>query len=304
MKARILRANLYIGIFFLAGATLLLILNQPFIKTWYYVFAWWAFILILDSLNYRNRGSSPLSEDLSDFLFLAFLSVCVWLVFELFNLRLNNWSYFDLPPSRFSRWLGYFLAFATVIPALKELSLLFQFVRGRKRSRLFRLRVTPLFLRGSAFLGGLGVVLILVWPRIFFPLLWVSLVFLVEPLNYRLRIGSLLTDLETNDWSRFIDWILAGLAAGFFWEFWNFWAGSRWEYTLPYLDFWHIFQMPVFGYIGFLPFALEIFAVQNLLLDIRKKTRKSFSLSVLMLAFLVIYCCVCFYLMDLFTVVH
>ncbi|OGK99442.1 MAG: hypothetical protein A3J45_08560 [Candidatus Rokubacteria bacterium RIFCSPHIGHO2_02_FULL_69_13] len=49
------------------------------------------------------------------------------------------------------------------------------------------------------------------------------------------------------------------------WEFWNFWALSRWTYTVPYGGDWKIFEMPVLGYLGFPPFALEAFAMYNFL---------------------------------------
>lgn len=303
MKGKILRANLYFGLILHFCATLLLICGHSFIKTWYYVFAWWSFILILDSINFRKTGSSPLSEKLSHFFHMAFLSVVVWLVFELFNLRLNNWAYLDLPAGRFLRWTGYFLAFATVIPALQELSLLFQALLRPKKCRLFRVYSTRSLLLGGVFLGILCIVLPLIWPRVFFHLVWLSLFFLVEPLNYWRRTDALLSDLEKDEWRRFWSWILAGLTAGVLWEFWNFWAGSHWVYTLPYLNFWRVFQMPVFGYLGFLPFALEIFAIQSLVSSIQDKVKKNAVLSILILVALVLFCVCGFSLIDRFSVI-
>ena len=303
MKERILRGNLYFGILVFLFATLLLMFNNPFMKTWYYIVAWWSFILFLDSLNFRSRGISPLSEGLSKFLFMAFISVCVWLLFEFFNLRLKNWFYFDLPQGIFPRWLGYFLAFATVIPALKELSLLFQGYFLRRQIRLFRVRPTRLLLSGSVFFGILSVTGALLWPNLCFPLVWLGFYFLIEPLNYRLKAVTLLADLERGDWGNFLGWISAGLTAGFLWEFWNYWAGSHWEYSLPYLNFWRVFQMPVFGFLGFLSFALEIFAIWNLVLAVQKRVKKSGPVSVVIILALLLFCAAGFYLMDKFTLI-
>ena len=303
MKRRILRGNLYFGILMLFFATLLLIFNSSFMKTWYYIFAWWSFILFLDSVNFRSRGISPLSEGLSKFLFMALISVCVWLLFELFNLRLKNWLYFDLPTGTFPRWLGYFLAFATVIPALKELSLLFQSYFDRRQLRLFRVRPTRLLLSGSVFFGILSVGGALIWPNLCFPLVWLGFYFLIEPLNYRMKAVTLIVDFQRREWGNFWSWIFAGLTAGFLWEFWNYWAGSHWEYSLPYLDFWRVFQMPVFGYLGFFPFALEIFAIWNLVLVVQKRVKKSVTLSVVIILTLLLFCAVSFYFMDKFTVI-
>lgn len=304
MKEKWLRANLFIGLFLFLSAALLLLFNNPFMKTWYYIFAWWSFILFLDSVNFRSSGRSPLSEGVSKFVFMAFISVCVWLIFELFNLRMRNWSYFDLPEGLFPRWLGYFLAFATVIPALEELALFFRRLLRQRPVRFFRVRPTKILLIGSGFFGGLCITGVLVWPKLFFPLVWLGLYFLIEPINYRLKTSTLLADIEKRDWGNFWIWILSGLTAGFLWEFWNFWAGSHWEYALPYLDFWRVFHMPLFGYLGFMPFALEIFAVWNFVKAVRKRMKKSAALSIALIIVLLLFCLASFYLMDQYTVIH
>jgi hypothetical protein len=51
-----------------------------------------------------------------------------------------------------------------------------------------------------------------------------------------------------------------GLLAGFFWEAFNYPSLTGWHYIiLP--DVVHLFQMPVPGYLGFIPFALTILVV-------------------------------------------
>jgi hypothetical protein len=45
------------------------------------------------------------------------------------------------------------------------------------------------------------------------------------------------------------------------WEFWNYWARTKWIYTVPILAEVRIFEMPVPGYLGFPAFALECFAM-------------------------------------------
>lgn len=303
MKSKFLNFNLYIGLFALCVAALLLILNVPFMKTWLYNFVWWPFILILDSVNFRMSKASPLSQSRRDFFYMAFLSVFVWLLFEIFNLRVENWTYQGLPQNLTERWLGYFVAFSSVIPAMKELSLFFESVFKGRKVALFRITASPLLLRLCVLTGFLSVVLTLVWPQIFFPFVWLCFIFLLEPLNFRLRNDSLLKDLERNDWRRFFSWILSGLLAGIFWEFWNFWAGSHWEYFLPYLNFWKIFQMPFLGYTGFLPFALEIFAIYAFLSGLLKKVEQRILLKSLAFVFFLFFFAWSFYLIDAFTVV-
>lgn len=302
MKEKILRLNLYLGLIIFVFSALFLILNLSFMKTWFYCFAWWSFILVVDSLNFRRRKASPLSESTKSFLFLAFISVFVWLIFELFNLRLKNWSYHDLPSSIFERWLGYFIAFASVIPAMREISFFVEGFFKKKRLALFRMKPSPIFLRLCVFLGVLSIFLSLSWPRLFFPLVWLCFIFLLEPLNFWLENKTFLADLERREWTRLWSWISAGLVAGFFWELWNFWAGSRWEYSLPYLNFWRVFQMPVLGYTGFLPFALEIFAFYQLFSGMYKKLEKKILIKTVIFIFLILFYLGCFYLIDTFSI--
>jgi hypothetical protein len=303
-KEKILRFNLYLGLLIFITSVILLILRISFIKTWFYCFAWWSSILVMDSLNFRIRKTSPLSESTKTFLFSAFISVFVWLLFELFNLRLKNWHYHDLPSFVFERWLGYFIAFASVIPALHEISCFTEGLLRKKNLALFRLKVTPLFLKFSVILGALFLFLAVAWPGLFFPLVWLCFIFLLEPLNYRLKNSTFLADLGRKNWTRIWSWILAGLVAGIFWELWNSFAGSHWEYSLPYLNFWRVFHMPVFGYTGFMPFALEIFAFYQLFTWAKKALEKRILIKASLFIFLVIFYLGCFYLIDSYSLVR
>ncbi len=53
----------------------------------------------------------------------------------------------------------------------------------------------------------------------------------------------------------------SGLICGVLWEFWNYWARSKWHYAVPIMEHVKIFEMPVPGYLGFPPFALECFTM-------------------------------------------
>lgn len=302
MKDRILYLNLYIGLAGLLAAFTLLALGLPFMKVWFYCFAWWSFIVLVDSLNVRSFGSSPLRESGPGFFEAAFISVPVWLGFELFNLRLENWSYHGLPERLWERWPGYFIAFATVVPALQELA---SFFRGCLKSRKIvvrRLIVTRSLLRASSIAGFISLALSMAWPRFFFPFAWLGLIFLLEPVNYRRQTPSFLGDLEKGRAERLASWALAGIAAGLVWEFFNDWAGSHWEYSIPYFNFWKVFQMPLFGYGGFIPFALEIFAIYGLLDSVHQKIRRKPFARLLFWSGLLAFDFVCFYLVDIWTV--
>jgi len=57
--------------------------------------------------------------------------------------------------------------------------------------------------------------------------------------------------------------LIAGLICGFLWEFWNFWAYSKWVYTVPFFDRGKGFEMPFLGFLGFPPFAVQAYVMYN-----------------------------------------
>jgi len=304
MVNQLKRVEGLIGFAVFAASTGLLIAGLPLMKRWYYCFAWWSLILVLDALERARSGRSFLFDAPREFLFSAAVSVPVWLVFELFNLRLRNWSYHGVPAGLAERWIGYTAAFATVIPALKLFAGHFErwFGRALKPARPLKLGRAA-----GAVLIGIGILMLalpLLWPRLLFPLVWIGFVFALDPLNRLRGRPSLLGDLENGRPARIAAWAAAGLAAGVCWELFNFWAGSHWEYHLPYLDFGRIFQMPVFGYGGFIPFALEIFALDATLSGLYGRVRRSRPVRIAFWAVLLLFCLAAYHFIDITSVVQ
>ncbi|NLI82545.1 MAG: hypothetical protein GX443_12795 [Deltaproteobacteria bacterium] len=235
---------------------------EPFFS-YFYCFAWWSYIVGAEAYLYRKRGSSPVVEEPGRYLLHLPFSVTLWLLFEVFNFRLANWQYVNVVEQVPQRWLGYWVSFATVLPGL--------FVTQRLLDHLgvaCTFSVTPLKsaerLCGPLIAAGaLMLFLPLLWPRCFFPLLWLAFIFLVEPFNYKFGGESLLRELQGGDARRILLLALSGAICGFLWEFWNYWAGSKWVYTIPFLDFLKVFEMPLLGFLGFPPFAVECYVMAN-----------------------------------------
>jgi len=103
----------------------------------------------------------------------------------------------------------------------------------------------------------------LIFPRYCFPLIWLGVFFLLDPINYLQKSYSLIRDWEEGNLRRFLLLLTAGLICGFLWEFWNFWATSKWVYALPFFGQPKIFEMPLAGFLGFPPFAVESFVFYN-----------------------------------------
>jgi hypothetical protein len=90
---------------------------------------------------------------------------------------------------------------------------------------------------------------------------WLGFIFLLDPLNAWLGEDSLFVDLRAHDSRRLINLGLSGLLCGILWEFWNYWAGAKWHYTVPIMEHLKLFEMPVPGYLGFPAFAIECFTM-------------------------------------------
>jgi hypothetical protein len=112
---------------------------------------------------------------------------------------------------------------------------------------------------GGVSLAGIGV-----WPTILYPMLWVSPLILISSINALSGRNHVFCGFRTGDWRLIVSLALASLICGFFWEMWNVYSYAKWIYTIPYVQVFHIFEMPLLGYAGYLPFGLECYCVANL----------------------------------------
>jgi len=251
------------GILFLILSEIFLFKKVDPFYSWFYCFAWWSYIFTIDAIIYRLKGNSLVVNRRREFLLMIPWSVFIWLIFEAANLYLKNWYYVNLPHSFVERWLGYAVAYGTVLPGLFETMELLETIglfKGTKRGPVVFSRKTHVTI---VFLGLFSLFLSALVPRFFFPLVWVGFILLLEPLNYRLGGRSLLRDLEEGSPRQIYLLLMAGLICGLLWEFWNFWALSKWIYTVPFFESAKGFEMPFLGFLGFPPFAVEAYVIYN-----------------------------------------
>jgi hypothetical protein len=228
---------------------------EPF-YSWFYCFAWWSYILIIDAIIYRLKGNSLILSRTKEFFLMIPWSLFIWLIFEAANLSLENWYYINLPHSKMERWLGYAFAYGTVLPGMFETTELLESFGLLKKSKIKKMIISG---EGHSILILLGILCLVssvVVPDYCFPLIWVGFIFLLEPFNYRFGGRSLLRDLEEGNPQKIYLLLIAGLICGFLWEFWNFWAQSKWIYTVPFFEK-KGFEMPFLGFLGFPPFVVQ-----------------------------------------------
>jgi hypothetical protein len=228
---------------------------------------WLGYCLTVDALVRYRSGTSLLSRDPRGYVLLFLLSAPVWWLFEGLNLVTQNWHY--LGREYFSD-LQYFLfatlSFSTVIPAVfgtAELLGTFRWTSHIRWQRSFDLRRGDYWKLHAA--GWVMLALLLVFPRLFFPLLWLSLFFILDPLNALRGRWSLIAQLARGEGRNLVLYGLGALACGLFWELWNFYSYPKWVYTIPYLDYLRVFEMPLAGYGGYIPFGWELYALYQLL---------------------------------------
>lgn len=248
-----------------ASETATLARIEPF-YSWNTPIAWTGFIVFADSLVYHARGRSWIRSSPSEFAFLALASIPLWLIFEFYNLYIDNWYYVGLPESRTLRLFGYAWSFATIWPAIFEGADLVD-VAGARGDRIRTSGTSPTWWMSRSpaaprLAVGVGIAMLawpLLWPsRYLAAPVWLGFIFLLAPINARLGTETLLVHGRLD---RVKNLALSGLLCGFLWEFWNYWSGAKWHYTVPIMENLKIFEMPVPGYLGFPAFALECFTM-------------------------------------------
>ena len=224
---------------------------------------WSCYILLADAAVLAIRGHSFLHDQPKRFAALALLSIPLWLIFEAYNLRLQNWTYHGVPKAWPLAMLGYGWSFATITPGIFETAELiesFGWFRPASKFEFSRIAQNCMILFGGACLLAPAAVPQATARRLFI-LVWIGFVFLLDPINYRIGLPSFIGDFERGCRSRFYALLASGFVCGWFWEFWNYWAAAKWYYIFPIFQQFKIFEMPVPGYLGFLPFALECFVM-------------------------------------------
>jgi len=258
-------AHGWIGLAVILIAEVLLFAGAPLIGTYFTPVVWTGYILFADGWVFARRGRSLLTAGRHELPVLLPFSIGSWLLFEGYNLLLKNWHYVGLPEPWPLRLLGYAWAFATILPALRETA---DLLEAHGAFAAWRIRPVALSPRAEATLLALGAGL-LVYPLLFpspylFGMVWVGFIFLCDPLNRWLGGPSLLADLREGKVQTFWCWFVGGTICGVLWEFWNYWASAKWHYTVPITAGWRIFEMPLAGYLGFGPFAVELYLMYNL----------------------------------------
>ena len=222
---------------------------------------WVAYILVVNGLCFRRTGRCLLTRRTGFFLLLFPVSAIFWWFFEYLNRFVQNWFYIG---GDFSPWAYFWYAtlpFSTVLAAVLStrewLLSLSWFAKGFNNFRPISLS----YVRPGSWLilciAAMGLCGIGVWPNYLFPLLWVSPLLIILSLQILFGEKTILSEMAAGDWSRAAAAAGAALVCGWFWEMWNMFSLAKWEYSIPFVNRFQVFEMPLLGYAGYLPFGLE-----------------------------------------------
>jgi hypothetical protein len=229
---------------------------------------WLSYVVFVNALTFGRSGTCLLTRQARYLLVLFPASALFWWYFEYLNRFSQNWYYLGqemFTPVTYT--LHATIAFSTVLPAVISTS---EFVGsfpalGRtpyQRPLAFAHR--RIYSGAMLAFASCGLIGIAVWPDAWYPVLWVSPLLILISVQVLLKEENFLRKLERGEWHALTVPALAALVCGLFWEMWNNYSYPKWVYCIPYIQRFQIFEMPLVGYLGYLPFGLQCYVVADL----------------------------------------
>ena len=230
---------------------------------------WFGYILVINGLLFSRTGQCMLINQRKYLFKLFVLSAGFWWLFEYLNQFVQNWHYVGMTEIHTVTtvfWMT--LSFSTVLPAvLGTYEYLASFTQVKAPVENWLVIPTIDSSRTGCLmvsLGCLGLLLIGRWPTVLFSLLWIAPLLIMLGIQIIQGNPTVLTPLSKGNWSPVVLSALAALICGGFWEMWNAYSLVHWEYSIPYVHAFSLFEMPTLGYAGYLPFGIECVAVTEL----------------------------------------
>ncbi len=223
---------------------------------------WITYIVFINALTFRRIGGCFMLSRPLAFIGLFPLSALFWWIFEYLNRFVQNWRYSEV--GDLGSWEYFFyssISFSTVLPAVlstQELILNSSFVRCCCRNAVAIKIPLPKRAAWAAMTVSFAAILFIgVFPDYLYPMLWVSPLSIIVSIQSLMGERHIFSELSEGDWRGPVSASLAALCCGFFWEMWNYYSLAKWHYTVPFVQGFKVFEMPLTGYAGYLPFGLE-----------------------------------------------
>ena len=231
---------------------------------------WLGYIVSVNSLTYSRTGHCLLINRLCFFLALFPLSSLFWWFFEYLNRFVQNWHYLGVEDFSTGTYILHAsLCFSTVLPAVQStveyLASFSRLAAPLKNWHQVTVRKPAIWGWLLLALAGPSLAGISIFADYLFPMLWVAPFLIITGVQAVCGEDTIFRDLPAGDWRAVWLPALGALICGFFWEMWNINSLAHWQYSVPFVQRFHIFDMPVLGYGGYLPFGLECMVVSRML---------------------------------------
>lgn len=215
---------------------------------------WFSFIALGNSFLYWRSGTAPITKAPLAYLLSFPISAFFWWMFEYINRYVRNWCYLsieDFTPNQYIFFAT--ISFSTVLPAVWVMQefLSYFITFGEKHERSFiisRSKAIVCLLLSFLFLGSLPLQI----NKFLYPLVWLA------PISLALALETVIRGPKryTGAASFIAKWSVAGVACGILWEMWNYYSLAKWIYHVPFVQRFHLFEMPILGYGGYIPFGV------------------------------------------------
>lgn len=231
-----------------------------------YLPLWIGYILIMNGLTVRRAGSSPMTRHPVAFLLTFPASSLFWWFFEYLNRYVWNWYYVGIAQMSALEYTVYAtLCFTSVLPAITSTAAwlhTFPAFRDVAYDGMAKVDLRrPKWMLFLLALSTTGLVGIVHFPQYAYPLLWLSPLSMFLFIQFLLGEPSVMDRTRSGNWALFFRFAVAALICGGCWETWNYYSYAKWIYAVPFVHAFQIWEMPLIGFAGYLPFGVECAAV-------------------------------------------
>jgi hypothetical protein len=252
-----------------------LIVDYPkFLLNWGAIPLFWGFTLMLDGWVYvRTGGHSMVAKKPQAVIAIGAAAISGWLQFEYFNFFVDESWYYPkgdlIPPAEFVVYsvIG---TSGLFIPAIQWYHLLRTYDAFNYKYSAGPKLAFPKWLQWVILISAaVGMFVAPFFPDDLFFILWYSPLVILSIILTWLKIWTPFTPIKNGDWSYMVLLALSYLIQGFLFECWNYMSGKHmpdgslisyspdyWIYSIPYVSKYHIFEMPLLGFMGYLPFGV------------------------------------------------
>ncbi|MBN2165485.1 MAG: hypothetical protein JW717_04345 [Marinilabiliaceae bacterium] len=247
--------------------------SKPEIIIHYHVIPlFWGFSFIIDGIVYKRTGGDSLFKNSPRTLLgIGLASVSGWLLFEYLNFFIDdNWCY----PAACLIGKTEFFIYAIIgssglMPMTIEVYTLLNTFKGlqKRYSNGPKVKISKK-MKWVLLIASIGsIFFVSYYPNQLFFIIWFVPLVTVAVLLSLIGLWTPFTPIaEKGNWTPLALICMAQFFMGFIHESWNYLSGSHnpfftnspdyWIYSIPYVNVLTIFEMPLLGYFGYVPFGI------------------------------------------------